>query len=114
LWNVFTSGGRIDTGTDVIEWARQATEMGAGEILLTSMGNDGAKNGFAIELVNNMCNAVSIPVIASGGAGCKEDFYDVFTKTNVSAALAAGIFHYDELSIPDLKKFLQTNKINVR
>lgn len=113
-WNVFTAGGWIDTGTNVVEWAKQAAAMGAGEVLLTSMNNDGAKKGFAIELVNSVCNTVSIPVIASGGAGCRQDFLEVFTKTNVGAALAAGIFHYNELVIPDLKGYLKANKIDVR
>lgn len=113
-WNVFTAGGRIDTGTHVVAWAKRAAALGAGEILLTSMNNDGAKKGFAIGLINDVCNAVSIPVVASGGAGCREDFFDVFTKTNAGAALAAGIFHYNELTIPDLKQYLKTNKIDVR
>ncbi|MBS1781096.1 MAG: imidazole glycerol phosphate synthase subunit HisF [Bacteroidetes bacterium] len=113
-WNVFTNGGRTDTGCNIIAWAKKAADQGAGEILLTSMDNDGARSGFAIEPVNEVCNAVSIPVIASGGAGCKEDFYALFQNSNASAALAAGIFHYDQLQIPRLKEYLKTNQIPIR
>jgi len=114
IWNVFTAGGRIDTGKNIVDWAKQAAAMGAGELLLTSMNNDGAKIGFAIELLRDICSVASIPVIASGGAGDKQHFLDVFRDTNTSAALAASIFHYNEITISDLKQYLKMNKINVR
>lgn len=113
-WHVFTSGGRIDTGTDVVSWARRAVAAGAGEVLLTSMDHDGAGSGFALELTRAVCDAVSVPVIASGGAGSAADFLTVFSATNAGAALAAGVFHYNELSLPDLKQYLKANKIDVR
>ncbi|MBN9484014.1 MAG: imidazole glycerol phosphate synthase subunit HisF [Bacteroidetes bacterium 43-93] len=114
IWNVFTNGGRTDTGCEVTVWAQKAVGYGAGEILLTSMDNDGARNGYAISLTNAVCDTVSIPVIASGGAGCEEDFSTLFKTTKASAALAAGIFHYNKLSIPQLKDYLKTNQIPVR
>ncbi len=113
-WNVYTSGGRIDTGVDAISWVKHAVTKGAGEVLLTSMSNDGAKNGFATKLLKKVCSEVSVPVIASGGAGSKQDFVNVFTETNVGAALAASIFHYNEITIADLKEYLRSNNINVR
>lgn len=113
-WNVFTNGGRADTGCEVTAWAQKAVSYGAGEILLTSMDNDGARNGYAISLTNAVCDTVSIPVIASGGAGCEEDFSALFKTTKASAALAAGIFHYNKLSISQLKDYLKTNQIPVR
>jgi len=114
FWQVFINGGRLTTGLDIIDWARQAEQLGAGELLLTSMNNDGTKAGFALELLCNVCNSVNIPVIASGGAGTMEHFSDVFTKTNVSAALAASIFHYGEINIQQLKNYLKTQNIVIR
>lgn len=113
-FSVFINGGRIDTGIDVIEWACEGEKLGAGEILLTSMDTDGTKNGFDIELTRKVADLVDIPVIASGGGGCREHFRDVFTETDASAALAASLFHYGELRIPDLKDYLRSEKINVR
>lgn len=113
-WTVFVSGGKIPTGINTLAWAKQVEQLGAGEILLTSMNNDGTKNGFAIDILKRISDAVNIPVIASGGAGKKEHIKDVFEKTKVSAALAASIFHFGEISIPELKQFLKTEKIMVR
>jgi len=113
-WVVYKNGGEIRTKLNAIAWARKAVSLGAGEILLTSIDRDGTKNGFDIELVNAVCNAVNVPVIASGGAGSRKDFLEVFKKTKASAALAAGVFHYGELTIPELKKYLRKNKVNVR
>jgi cyclase len=113
-WQVFVDGGRTPTGMSTLEWAMAAEELGAGEILLTSMNNDGTRNGFAIEITADMCAVVDIPVIASGGAGKVEDFFDVFYKTEASAALAAGIFHYGLVNIPELKNFLHKKSIAVR
>jgi cyclase len=113
-WQVFTNGGTVATGLDTVAWARQAEQLGAGELLLTSMNNDGTKAGFALEILDNVCDSVNIPVIASGGAGTMEHFKDVFTKTGVSAALAASIFHYGEIDIQQLKNYLRTQKIAIR
>ncbi len=113
-WNVFVSGGRIDTGIDAIEWAKKVEELGAGEILLTSMDRDGTKAGYDLELTEKIASSVNIPVIASGGAGKKEDFLDVFYKTKASAALAASLFHFRELSIGEIKSFLKEKNIPVR
>ncbi|URA09545.1 imidazole glycerol phosphate synthase subunit HisF [Thermospira aquatica] len=113
-WNVFISGGRIDTGLDAIEWAKEVCERGAGEILLTSMDKDGTKDGYDLEITRRIAESVSVPVIASGGAGKKEDFLDVFQKTSVSAALAASLFHFRELDITELKRYLSENGITVR
>lgn len=113
-WYVYLNGGRTPTGTLAIDWARQAVVSGAGEILLTSMNNDGTKSGFALEITSLMATQLPIPVIASGGAGNRHDFYEVFTKGHADAALAAGIFHFKELEIPVLKKYLSDNKIPVR
>ena len=113
-WEVYTHGGRTPTGKDVIEWVQKAESLGAGEILLTSMDHDGTKNGYGIELTNAVCNAVNIPVIASGGAGQLEDFYNVFAKTKTDAALAASVFHYQELTVGDVKQYLNEKKIEVR
>ncbi len=112
-WIVFVNGGRIPTELRTIEWAKQAAALGAGEILLTSMNNDGTKNGFAIDITETVSNNVNIPVIASGGAGSKEDYLALF-KTNISAGLAASIFHYGEITIPDLKEFLLKENISIR
>ncbi|PJE41395.1 MAG: imidazole glycerol phosphate synthase subunit HisF [Flavobacterium sp.] len=113
-WYVFIKGGTESTGILAIDWAQKAEALGAGELLITSMNNDGAKDGFALEITNAISQAVSIPVIASGGAGSANDFIDLFTKTEVSAGLAASIFHFNEVSIPDLKTLLKTRNIPVR
>lgn len=113
-WTVFVSGGKIPTEIKTSTWAKEAELLGAGEILLTSMNNDGTKSGFAIDILNEVSELVNIPVIASGGAGEKYHFKEVFEKTRVSAALAASIFHYNLLPIPELKHYLQTEKIPVR
>jgi imidazole glycerol-phosphate synthase subunit HisF len=111
---VFTHGGKNKTDLITEEWAKQCQEMGAGEILLTSMDHDGTKSGFAIELLKIMSLALSIPIIASGGAGTKAHFKDVFLESNVDATLAASLFHYNELSIPDLKNYLKQENILIR
>ena len=113
-WEVFVSGGKKATGLDVLEWVKKGEELGAGEILLTSMDQDGVKNGFDLDLLNAVCGVVSIPVIASGGAGKEEDFSEVFEKTPVTAALAASVFHFNEIQIPKLKKFLEKKGVPVR
>ena len=113
-WNVYKNGGRIDVGLDAVEWAIRAEKLGAGEILLTSMDGDGTKAGYDIELTRTISEAVSIPVIASGGAGNKEHFYDALTKGKADAALAASLFHYKELEITDLKQYLQSKDVPVR
>lgn len=113
-WNVYKNGGRIDVGLDAVEWAIRAEKSGAGEILLTSMDCDGTKAGYDIELTRTISEAVSIPVIASGGAGNKEHFYDALTKGKADAALAASLFHYKELEITDLKQYLQSKDVPVR
>ena len=113
-WNVYKNGGRIDTGLDAIEWAVKANKMGAGEILLTSMDCDGTKAGYDIELTRLISQNVSIPVIASGGAGTKEHFYDALTDGCADAALAASLFHFKELEIMDLKKYLSDRGVSVR
>ena len=113
-WEVYTRGGRTPTGIDAVEWAMKAEKLGAGEILLTSMDCDGTKAGYDIELTNTIASNVSIPVIASGGAGSKEHFLDAFTKGKADAALAASLFHYKELDIMELKKYLADNGIPMR
>lgn len=113
-WEVYTHGGRTPTGKDVIEWVKQAEELGAGEILLTSMDADGTKDGFDIAMTKAVCEAINIPVIASGGAGCPEDFYHVFTKTTADAGLAASIFHYNEHPVQEVKQYLKEKKVEVR
>jgi imidazole glycerol phosphate synthase subunit hisF (EC 4.1.3.-) len=113
-WEVYIHGGRTPTGLDVVEWAKRVESLGAGEILLTSMDADGTKKGYDIELCRAVASAVSIPVIASGGAGTMEHFYEVFTKTNVDAALAASLFHFKEVSIPELKAYLKSKGVHVR
>lgn len=113
-WQVFTHGGRTATGLNAVKWAKAAESRGAGEILLTSMDADGTKNGFDVELTKAITEAVNIPVIASGGAGKLEDFYDVFAKAGADAALAASVFHYGEISIPEVKSFLKQKKVSVR
>ena len=113
-WNVYKNGGRIDTGLDAIEWAMKANQLGAGEILLTSMDCDGTKAGYDIELTRQIADNVSIPVIASGGAGTKEHFYEALTDGHADAALAASLFHYKELEIMDLKNYLSDRGVSVR
>lgn len=113
-WNVFKNGGRVDVGLDAVEWAMKADELGAGEILLTSMDCDGTKDGYDLELTRAISNHVSIPVIASGGAGKKEHFYDALEIAGADAVLAASLFHYKELEIMDLKKYLAQRGISVR
>ena len=113
-WNVYKNGGRIDTGLDAVEWAAKACGMGAGEILLTSMDCDGMKTGYDIALTRQVSEAVSVPVIASGGAGTKEHFYEALTEGKADAALAASLFHYKELEIADLKQYLKARGISVR
>ncbi|WP_330444485.1 imidazole glycerol phosphate synthase subunit HisF [Flavobacterium sp. C4GT6] len=113
-WEVFINGGKTATGIELTSWAKYGEQLGAGEILLTSMNNDGTKNGFAIDALNIVGNNVNIPVIASGGAGSMEHFSTVFSKTKVTAALAASIFHYNEINISQLKTYLQQNNIPVR
>ena len=113
-WNVYKNGGRIDTGLDAVEWAMKANRLGAGEILLTSMDCDGTKAGYDIELTRQIADNVSIPVIASGGAGTKEHFYEALTEGHADAALAASLFHYKELAIMDLKNYLADRGVSVR
>lgn len=113
-WEVYLNGGRIPTGIDAVEWAKEAYARGAGEILLTSMDCDGQKNGYDIELTHAVSTSVGIPVIASGGAGRKEHFYDAFTKGAADAVLAASLFHFNELPIPELKTYLREKGISVR
>lgn len=112
--NVYKNGGRIDTGLDAVEWAMKANRLGAGEILLTSMDCDGTKAGYDIELTRQIADNVSIPVIASGGAGTKEHFYEALTEGHADAALAASLFHYKELEIMDLKNYLADRGVSVR
>lgn len=113
-WTIYLNGGRVDTGIDAIEWAQKAENLGAGEILLTSMDCDGVKNGYDLELTEAISSRVHIPVIASGGAGSLEHFYDAFTKGKADAVLAASLFHFGEIKIPDLKNYLQGRGISVR
>ena len=113
-WNVYKNGGRIDVGLDAVEWAVKACQLGAGEILLTSMDCDGTKAGYDNELTALIAEQVSIPVIASGGAGKMEHFYDTLTKGKADAALAASLFHYKELEIKELKEYLAGRGVSVR
>ena len=113
-WNIYKNGGRIDTGLDALEWADKVTRMGAGEILLTSMDCDGTKAGYDIELTRRIAEIVPVPVIASGGAGTKEHFYEALTDGKADAALAASLFHYKELEIRDLKQYLNNKGVSVR
>ncbi|MDE5873090.1 MAG: imidazole glycerol phosphate synthase subunit HisF, partial [Lachnospiraceae bacterium] len=113
-WNIYKHGGRVDTGIDAIEWAVKADRLGAGEILLTSMDCDGTKTGYDIELTRIISENVSVPVIASGGAGTKEHFYEALTEGKADAALAASLFHYKELEIMDLKAYLADRGLSVR
>jgi len=113
-WNIYLNGGRVDTGIDAIEWAKKAESLGAGEILLTSMDCDGTKNGYDIELTRQISEAVSIPVIASGGAGKLEHFKDAVTDGKADAVLAASLFHFKELEIKEVKEYLKEEGISVR
>lgn len=113
-WEVYINGGRTPTGRDAIEWAREVRDRGAGEILLTSMDCDGTKDGYDIELTRAVAEAVDIPVIASGGAGCPRHIYEVFVKARADAALAASIFHYGEYSIKETKLYLKERGVEVR
>ena len=113
-WNIYKNGGRIDTGLDALEWAERVNKLGAGEILLTSMDCDGTKAGYDIELTRQIAEIVSIPVIASGGAGTKEHFYEALTDGKADAALAASLFHYKELEISDLKRYLSDRGVSMR
>ena len=113
-WNIFKNGGRIDMGIDAVEWAERAVSLGAGEILLTSMDCDGTKNGFDIELTRTISDRVGVPVIASGGAGNKEHFYEALTEGGADAALAASLFHYKELEIKEVKEYLRERNVPVR
>lgn len=113
-WNIYKNGGRIDTGLDALEWADKVTRMGAGEILLTSMDCDGTKAGYDIELTRRIAEIVPVPVIASGGAGTKDHFYEALTDGKADAALAASLFHYKELEIRDLKQYLNNKGVSVR
>lgn len=113
-WNIYKNGGRVDMGMDAVEWAMKANELGAGEILLTSMDCDGTKNGYDIELTKTIAEHVSIPVIASGGAGTLEHFYEALTEGKADAALAASLFHYKELEITEVKKYLKKKGVSIR
>lgn len=113
-WTIYKNGGRVDMGIDAVEWAMKAEKLGAGEILLTSMDCDGTKDGYDIELTRTISENVSIPVIASGGAGKKEHFYDALTEGKADAVLAASLFHFNELQISDLKEYLAGRGISVR
>ena len=113
-WTIYKHGGRIDNGIDAVEWAKRVCNLGAGEILLTSMDCDGTKAGYDIELTRAVAEAVSVPVIASGGAGTMAHFYDALTEGKADAALAASLFHYKELEIRDLKEYLASRSVSVR
>ncbi len=113
-WMVFRSGGKIATNLKAVEWAAEAVNAGAGEILLTSMNNDGTKSGFALDITKQIAEKVSVPIIASGGAGEMSHFSDLFEQTNATAALAASVFHFGQIQIPALKQFLKTKNIPIR
>ena len=113
-WNIYKHGGRIDVGLDAIEWVKKAVDLGAGEILVTSMDCDGTKAGYDLELTRSVAEAVSVPVIASGGAGTMEHFYDALTEGKADAVLAASLFHYKEMEICDLKRYLRDKGVSVR
>lgn len=113
-WNIYRNGGRIDTGIDALEWAERVTRMGAGEILLTSMDCDGTKAGYDIELTGKVAELVGVPVIASGGAGRLEHFYDALSRGGAEAVLAASLFHYKELEIMEVKRYLKERGVSVR
>jgi imidazole glycerol-phosphate synthase subunit HisF len=113
-WYVYLNGGRVKTETKTIDWVKQGVALGAGEILLTSMNNDGTKDGFATDITKAISEAVNVPVIASGGAGTMEHFSEIFINGKADAALAASVFHYKEIGIPELKKYLKTKNIEIR
>ncbi len=113
-WYVYLNGGRVKTDTKCFDWAKQAVELGAGEILLTSMNHDGTKQGFALDITSRLSESLPVPVIASGGGGTMPHFVDVFMTGKADAALAASIFHFKEVAIPDLKSYLRVQNINVR
>lgn len=113
-WYVYLNGGRVKTELKCFDWAKQGVELGAGEILLTSMNHDGTKAGFALDITSKLANALPVPVIASGGGGTMQHFVDVFHQAKADAALAASIFHFKEISIPDLKKYLNQHHVPVR
>lgn len=113
-WNIYKNGGRVDMGIDAVEWARKAYELGAGEFLITSMDKDGTKDGYDLELTRQIAEVVSVPVIASGGAGNKEHFYEALTTGKADAALAASLFHYKELEISEVKQYLRDKGVSVR
>ena len=113
-WEVFINGGRTPTGKDVVKWVKQGVALGTGEILLTSMDQDGTKLGYDLELTKKISESVNVPIIASGGAGKDKDFYEVFTKGKADAALAASLFHFGELKVKDLKEYLVNKKIPVK
>ncbi len=113
-WEIYINGGRTPTGLDAVKWAKKVEELGAGEILLTSMDYDGTRNGYDIELTRAISNTVDIPVIASGGAGVPEDFYEVLAKTKATAALAASIFHYREYRVKEIKEYLKKKGVQTR
>ena len=113
-WRVFLNGGRLPTELDAVDWIKRGVELGAGEILLTSMNADGTKDGFEIELTRQVSESVSVPLIASGGAGSRDDFAEVFVRGKADAALAASVFHFGEIAIPDLKDFLNMRGVPVR
>ena len=113
-WYVYLNGGRVKTDTKCFDWARQSVDLGAGEILLTSMNHDGTKQGFALDITRRLAEALPVPVIASGGGGSMQHFVDVFEAGKADAALAASIFHFKEISIPELKGYLQDKKIAIR
>ncbi|MBQ8938424.1 MAG: imidazole glycerol phosphate synthase subunit HisF, partial [Bacteroidaceae bacterium] len=113
-WTCYLNGGRVPTERSLFEWAHEVQERGAGEILFTSMNHDGVKAGFANDALRRLSDTLSIPIIASGGAGCMQHFRDVFTEGRADAALAASVFHFGEISIPELKHYLQTEGITIR
>ncbi len=113
-WHVYVAGGRKDTGLDLLEWAQKVVALGAGEILLTSMDKDGTKSGFDVDMLNAVAGVVTVPIIASGGAGSSQDILEVFEKTPATGALAASIFHYGEVSISDTKRAMRQRGIEVR
>ena len=113
-WNIYLNGGRVDTGIDALQWAKQAESLGAGEILLTSMDCDGTKAGFDVELTRTIADAVNIPVIASGGAGTLDHFVEAVKNGHADAVLAASLFHFKELEIKEVKQYMRDNGIDVR
>lgn len=113
-WFVYLNGGRVKTNTKCLDWAKQGVDLGAGEILLTSMNHDGTKQGFALDITKQLAEALPVPIIASGGGGNMQHFIDVFMEGKADAALAASIFHFKEIAIPDLKRYLRDQKITVR